>query len=809
MAPSSPTLTNPDMILPDNPPSSADSSPSTPKKPQRLPSPSPTDDQYTRSDSAPDDRPREKGTMFSPFRNGILRRHDGSIKHKSGSERADRKTTPKEEAALASSPTLQEDCNYEEQNGNAKPTAQDYEDVQIRDSTYSLPSILDEDEDDPYSHAAMTRRAEEILANAKKRLTVSPGKDEACMKKVANSCQNMEGNLSRARSTLERRPSSSMSSFSHRGAEPVSLYTLPKKGRSPGGFSLSKHRQANLPKLDESQQGHYRVFSETSVPSTLRTAPNAQSAEDKNIYPHGVDSSAKERNSEPSRNWFWNGLTRNTSLNHAGRHNNGLQPLNEDGPAPESFEQPTPTNEYRDDETFDLEKSPKTATFEIPNPPTTGLTRARSTTQMRDLRDQMQDLKGKISTLKQRSKEDNLRRRSLQSLRTPSPFTAAEQWYTGQPVAEVGQSPAQGFGLVEGSKVLDAEETPNEAAPEDFRQLPLAIEGDDATWDEDLHLEESLPEPTGQKEELTPRSSQVESITYHRSPSQSPAERLIIIDESSPVDLGGKEDSLYGDEDYHETSAEPVVERHEDRPDAFDYEHFVLHSAIGTYSGVGVRRSSSTRKRRDSDSSASSVETTKPRNSTAEVNGHAANGNGSSSSGGHMRKDSVESVSTINSFATATEGKPSPRSDDDDDWTPRQTMAGSWQPEPKKHKVNGINGSPKSRSRKHIASAYKSSRNDAKTLGENVSPTQPPDLLSYITSIARSDLPEVGGPVKSLKIGDRDRELIERLVGSLAKVCANLHKFGDEGAVYEARVCRRKLDTARRMLDGEVNGEAF
>lgn len=34
-------------------------------------------------------------------------------------------------------------------------------------------AILDEDEDDPHSHAAMSRRAELILANAKKRLLVS------------------------------------------------------------------------------------------------------------------------------------------------------------------------------------------------------------------------------------------------------------------------------------------------------------------------------------------------------------------------------------------------------------------------------------------------------------------------------------------------------------------------------------------------------------------------------------------------------------------------------------------------------------
>ena len=623
----------------------------------------------------------------------------------------------------------------------------------------------------------------------------------------------MEGNLTRARSTLERRPSSSMS-FSNRGAEPVSLYTLPRKGRSPGGFSPSKHRQANLPMLDENQQGHNRVFSETSVPSTLQSAPNEISQDEKSQHPCGGDPAAKEGNSEPSRNWFWNGLTRNTSLNHAARHH-GLQPLNEDGPAPQYFEQLSQSNEYKDDEIFDLEPSPKVATFEAPAPPTGGLTRARSTTQMRDLRDQMQDLKGKISTLKQRAKEDNLRRRSLQSLRTPSPFTAAEQWYNGQPVAEAGHSPAQGLGLglVEEPEVPNPEDTTNEAAPKSVGLPFVATEDDGAKMNGDSYIEDPLPKLTSEDEVPTPRSSHIESIKYHKSPSQSPVERLIIVDESSHVDIDSKADSMYGDQDYHEVSVEPVVQRHEDRPDAFDYEHFILHSAIGSYSGVGVRRSSSMRKKRNSDSSVSSVETTKPRSSRSGVNGHAANGNESSSSGSHVRKDSVDSVSTVNTFATATEGKPAPVSDDDDDddddWTPRHTMAGSWQPEAKKHKVNGIHASPKSKGKKHIASATKASRNDPNNPEDTSPPAQPPDLLSYISSIARPDPAGEAASAPSLQIGDRDRELIERLVGSLAKVCANLHKLGAEGAVYEARVCRRKLDTARRMLDGEVNGEAF
>ena len=113
--------------------------------------------------------------MFSPFKNGILRRHDGSMKHRSGSEKDDGRSTPREDAPLPSSPTIQEDHESRGQNDPPAAAKPDGDHVDIRDSTYSPPSILDEDEDDPHSHAAMTRRAEEILANAKKRLTVSLG----------------------------------------------------------------------------------------------------------------------------------------------------------------------------------------------------------------------------------------------------------------------------------------------------------------------------------------------------------------------------------------------------------------------------------------------------------------------------------------------------------------------------------------------------------------------------------------------------------------------------------------------------------
>jgi len=189
----SPTLTNPDMVLPHKSPSS-ESSPSTPRNLPRLPSPPTAQRGHRRAESTLNEKPRAKNTM-SPFRNGVLRRHDGSIRLKSSSERGDRRMSneqsrfsyqPNGDSPFASSPTLHGDFNGIEQWSYTDNVREDDDLVESRNTTYHTPSILEEDENNPYSHAAMTRRAEEILANAKKRLTVrSPSSN--CGKAIIDS----------------------------------------------------------------------------------------------------------------------------------------------------------------------------------------------------------------------------------------------------------------------------------------------------------------------------------------------------------------------------------------------------------------------------------------------------------------------------------------------------------------------------------------------------------------------------------------------------------------------------------------------
>ena len=117
-----------------------------------------------------------KGAMYSPFENGVLRQRDGHVRIRSSSERGNNRIAFENnrlsfrqdpEVPIASSPTLHEDTG---QRIYTESTQGDFEDGE---GTYTTPAILEEDEDDPRSHAAMSRRAEAILANAKKRLTVS------------------------------------------------------------------------------------------------------------------------------------------------------------------------------------------------------------------------------------------------------------------------------------------------------------------------------------------------------------------------------------------------------------------------------------------------------------------------------------------------------------------------------------------------------------------------------------------------------------------------------------------------------------
>ncbi|KAL8766339.1 MAG: hypothetical protein Q9209_006866 [Squamulea sp. 1 TL-2023] len=836
----SPTLTNPDMILPDD--SHAHQRPS----PQQINGPS-TLPQWHDSSTTIDGQ--MKSAVRNLFGNGHRLRHRSSEKALKTQEPLDIRPQSKQlelsrrstNSAMASSPLLHEEFGSKSMGGplprdgpndnwdplddgsviseSVSPLVEAERDSYIMSDNGSLDGYrfsdrfrkaIDEEDDESYSHAAMSVRAEEILANAKKRLT------------------EMENNLSRARHTVNR-PSSSMSSFNTEGSESRSLYTLPKI-QSP-----SKHRQQNSPPSSSSSKGHSRVFSETSVPSSMQTSfPNGDGHTVAAHNINGIGSTATNapvkanaKQGSESRDWFWAGLTRNPSHSVARHNNYGLQPLNEDGPPPSTFESPEryqspPIEEENLDDTLSAAHESNDSTPEQNN----GLTRAPSTNQMRDIRDQMQDLKGKISSLKQRAREDSLRRRSLQSLRTPSPFTSAEQWYTNNSGYNRERSrsrPREGLPPTAQPHIEEEDgmkQYPVQAPdPEVQGQLLTNVDEEARHMASFQHVENCTGDPIARDDDESPRTViDGTSTEDDEVAAETPLDESLMLAEENGVE-GELED---GEEGLREPVALP---RHEDRPDAFDYEHLFLHSGMGTLAQGRKSRSSS-------HSSTYSVETTKPSRvstGTADLDGDSTislENNGVESStaqhGAHARKGSVDSVSTVATFATATEGERDGESDtDEEEWVNKRPMAGSWEPDYPSHRKAELgkqdgqqtgtqmtNHTPQARSAPHS----KTQGGDTTSSPVDVSAAKSAeigntDLLGFLTT----RLPSEDGSIASrlIELSDSDKELAEKLVRSVAKVCAQLQAFSIEGNKYGGRPWRRRLDGARRVLDGETNGEVF
>lgn len=659
----------------------------------------------------------------------------------------------------------------------------------------------------------------------------------------------MENNLNRARSGLNGRPSSSMSSFANHDHEPVSMYTIPGMHRNPDGFSSSKHRQGDSFLSSPGNKGHLRMVSESAVPSTLQTESLGEK-------PHGDDrqyssalnspdmgspgtNASADQGSGASRNWFWTGLNR--SGGSAGRLNNALEPLQEDEPAPASFGSPSQGSsphsiEYRDQNIKSDHQVSDVPSTEQEGTRRSGLARARSTNQMRELRDQMQDLKGKISSLKQRAREDSMRRRSLQSLRTPSPFTAAEQWYgesTDRQLGNItiitsnveqkrsmslGRKKVDDYKLTEPDSIHVMRDTNVSSNKEgdllhDYKLLSEQREDTsiDTSFDSSTNSRSSVLEIVTQPGKVPDRANgNVEDTEDDCSQDDQSEIQEYELSRETPGLASSSDAQEYeesGEGQGLEQASSLIGERHEDRPDAFDYEHFYLHSAMGHYS----RRKA--KSRASSHSSVYSVETAKPFNDVAEefsdseeedydLTAKNSGFNSDSRPRNHLRQSSGHSVSTTATFATATEGRDEDRVSEDG-WTNGRSMAGAWQSDyPSKRKF-------------HINRGDNSTRPDETTPTQSSTnmALQPPrgrailDQLSALPAFA----PAANGVlIPPLKLADGDSELVGRLVQSLSKVCDQLHIADAEGSgKYEGRQWRRRLDAARRVLEGEVNGEAF
>ncbi|KAI1858973.1 uncharacterized protein JN550_012235 [Neoarthrinium moseri] len=642
---------------------------------------------------------------------------------------------------------------------------------------------------------ALSRRAEQILANAKRRLTT------------------MEGNLNRARSSL------SVDS----GSE-----TSPSFGRP--STAIQRDYDSGITRTTH---GHSRIASENNISTAFRPAtlsPRSSSA-------LGVTGSYRQllqssRSADFIREPANGSISKGNSIygnaafakSKASLHDSKytLEPLSED----EATKDLETSEANLGDEKLDTFLSPTFGSFDD-----NGLRRSASTAQMRDLKDHMKELKGRLSSLRDQARADSMKRRSLQSLRTASPFTNAGDIYSdsrdsgpsGQSMKDISRW-NDGVESLHESDVLENKDEVSTGAEDSASVISASVYSDEEEPSPPTKLSPADHSPG----KATPSATQEVEIEDDGEDDISDMDDM---DDMQTEDGFDDDEGTDFDDDvseggeslYHEAVQNQVS--HEDREDAFDYEHFFLHSAMGSMSQRKFKRRDS----QDSYSSEDSVETTR-----GPITGRPR----------HSRRGSNASVSTMDSFATATEGRLTRAENIAVEDFPEQLVtlpdrSRSHTPDTAKRTSftfsnlnrNSDSNSDRGQPRASITRRPQSSaatymhRPSVSSLGSTgtnrsfplvnrpksrgiLTPQDSPDqglkqisetLMSETASICDRESTHAGEkPIEQLQ--KDDQILVERLVGSLGKCVLGLTESGRASA--ESRLFRRRIESARRILEG-------
>lgn len=460
------------------------------------------------------------------------------------------------------------------------------------------------------------------------------------------------------------------------------------------------------------------------------------------------------------------------------------------------------------------------------------LSRSASVAQMRDIQDQMQGLRGKISSLREQARVDSMKRRSLQSLRTPSPFTHS-RWapdfvetrevQESHPVEETLACPKNSGGQPSQSYDNPQYEPNSRDTPTQEHDRSIGNENDEGPL---LHqnLEDVAGTATNLAVDLKPQVPVEDDLDDMRTENGDmedggdlePENEYVDDAEDVPDWESESGESLYHDTHQHQLS-------HEDREDAFDYEHFFLHSAMGSMSRQRSRRSGSF----ESDFSEDSVETTRgPVGSPSK------------------KRRSFDTIASEDSFATATEGRASRSSEFQDDAGDEDitiTYDGMYSEAPgrqnrhrnavsedircadkTRQRPNSVvyrpsSATPASRlNRPSIASFESAGTNRSFPLmnktnlnGGIVTPGDSPDpllrqmsesLMNDTASVCDKDSGQGQSATRIQNISKEDQIAVERLVASIGKCVLGLSE--GSRASSDARLYRRRIDAARQILEG-------
>jgi hypothetical protein len=627
----------------------------------------------------------------------------------------------------------------------------------------------------------------------------------------------MEGNLTRARSSLRISPSPSPTPSPH--GTPTSssiqrpvgeLYrSISRTDRKRA--SLLKPRQVHSTNTDGSGNNHSRGLSETNIPSDATLVPDSSINDPRSLSALGSTSASTYERDDGSFQYNSSRAYVPHRSSMLSQHSMTFHPAEEEKANNPDRKSSSSEGTSSYGATMEKRLSNFSSTDEPGSVQLGETSRAPSQMYVRDLRDQMEGLKNKISSLQKKTQEDSLRRRSqqsLQSLRTPSPFTAAEQWYTSAMEYRDGYSNLSanaGYGWSPATQ--HDENSPRRESRQEKGDKSQASEGDsseqkNAELVNDSFVEPDLAQGHDNEEEHSVLESHYEDAEDGRGDealdefADSEIDRAAL-DEilNEPLDYDPDEEG-----DVFEDSASfvpPDATPHEEREDAFDYENFYLHSAMGSFMRNDHRRTSV--------SSTGSVETTRPISPSAQNTRPSV----------HSRKMSSDSVSSSASFATATEGWYEPEDDEGDHYEIHRALQ---MQSGQQHQAI-----PSKSSRKNSKSPVKQSGQLTPTpaggcdLQRSVTPVSA-FVSTFVSSVSSISSPTYSSTSSSKTVGetptpgspltDDDTRLLEKVFRSLGKVCEDLQEMTaaeTEADPKTIRTLRRRLDAARRVLEGQLD----
>lgn len=745
-------------------------------------------------------------------------------------------------------------------NGRLAADVAKVQDEKIEDADSKRNSVIGISTEDEMS--LLNERAEKILAQARKRLTT------------------MEDNLSKARHSILLSPRSSPNmSELHQPAG--GLY------RSISLAGASSRKPRTLHHVARSNSTHSRSGSETNIPSGLKRLSMIPEARSASALEYGIrQESPQQAHSSP--------LTRLGGVSPVSNRsfNSPLRALKEEQSTPSTSKTSPESSGPRGLGINTLAAISREDLSILSSSPSTAIARSPSQMSIRstkEIREQMTDLRSRISDLKEKAHADSLKRRSLQSLRTPSPFTNAqtpEQWYAGAPEYKEAGSPlntnaGMGWSPSQHKKSIEIEVTPVTPPAQKFLNIEQPATNDSRLLSE-ARTDKNTPSLHKSVNVLSPAVDESGSVVQESLYEDAAQE----FDEEEPI-AASDEEQIYLNEVLEESlqeiepevpevpdhllTSEQGAERHEDRYDAFDYENMFLHSALGNYTGTGTRSES------PSESDNSSVSTTRvdqntPTPEDQEDEEQTEERDAGESSGTptpvveHFsrplvrphpttylqappkpwmkaaRSNSMDSVSTVATFATATEGDTGGEGHSEDGvpsailgwgndigfpqppkspgaertmpiWpTPpmssrvQQTQIGS----PRKIQsqvtvvTNGIPTPPAHSPNMAFTTSPRSVQGDNGPSNEATidHPANTEILMESLIKLADPEFKIVDGQ-GSVTFTDIDKDLVLELLRAVGGVCNQILKAERQHEIHAAKILRRRLDASRTLLEGQ------